>query len=89
MHDQERNKDIIVSECLEEVKNYFEKNNEKHLYKHIIAIVEKPLIELVLKQTYGNQKKAAKLLGINRNTLHSRIKKLGIDVSRFKQYYSF
>ncbi|MBU0959440.1 MAG: helix-turn-helix domain-containing protein, partial [Nanoarchaeota archaeon] len=41
-----------------------------------IAVIEKPLIENILYRTEGNQLKAAKILGINRNTLHTKIKKL-------------
>ena len=50
----------------------------------MLESVERPLIEKVLERTYGNQIKAAKLLGINRNTLHSKIKKFNIDVERFR-----
>ncbi|MDO8281763.1 MAG: helix-turn-helix domain-containing protein [Thermodesulfovibrionia bacterium] len=49
-----------------------------NLYNMVIPEVEKSLIMMVLKETRGNQFKAAKLLGINRNTLRSKIKKLGI-----------
>ncbi len=55
----------------------FEKFN---LYDMVIPEVEKSLILMVMKETKGNQIKAAKLLGINRNTLRSKIKKLGIKV---------
>jgi two-component system nitrogen regulation response regulator GlnG len=48
------------------------------LHDHFVACVERPLLELVLRRTGGNQVKAAKLLGINRNTLRKRIKELGI-----------
>ena len=51
------------------------------LYDAIIRRVEKPLIELVLEKTKGNQIRAAKMLGINRNTLHKKIKDLKIVVS--------
>ncbi|GBD96330.1 MAG TPA: hypothetical protein ENG83_10175 [Nitrospirae bacterium] len=53
---------------------------EFDLYDMVIPEVEKSLILMVMKETGGNQIKAAKLLGINRNTLRSKIKKLGIKV---------
>jgi len=51
-----------------------------NLYGAVIPEVEKALILMVMKETKGNQTKAAKLLGINRNTLRDRIKKLKINV---------
>lgn len=54
------------------------------LYKSIIQAIEKPLIEHTLERTEGNQLKAARILGINRNTMRSKIKKLGIDPKRWK-----
>ena len=52
------------------------------LYHRIIQQVEVPLINATLAVTGGNQIKAANLLGINRNTLRSRIKELGLSVVR-------
>jgi DNA-binding NtrC family response regulator len=49
-----------------------------NLYDMVIPEVEKSLIMMVMKETRGNQIKAAQLLGINRNTLRSKIEKLGI-----------
>lgn len=43
------------------------------LYGVVMEQVEKPLIELALKQFNGNQVKTAKMLGINRNTLKKKI----------------
>ena len=57
--------------------NRFEKFN---LYEMVIPEVEKSLIMMVLKETNGNQIKASRILGINRNTLRSKITKLGIKV---------
>jgi len=45
-----------------------------HLYETIIAEVDKALLGIVLKETGGNQVKAAKALGINRNTLNKKMK---------------
>jgi DNA-binding protein Fis len=54
------------------------------LYKAILDAVEKPMIEHILAQTEGNQLKAARILGINRNTMRTKIKKLSIDTNRWK-----
>jgi Fis family transcriptional regulator len=43
------------------------------LYDLIIEQVERPLIELSLRQFNGNQVKTAQMLGINRNTLKKKI----------------
>ncbi|MBX9730768.1 MAG: nitrogen regulation protein NR(I) [Sphingomonas sp.] len=50
------------------------------LYDRIIGEVERPLIEAVLARHGGNQLRAARALGINRNTLRKRLDTLGIDV---------
>ncbi len=52
------------------------------LYERIIREVEKPLLTAALTATRGNQIRAAELLGLNRNTLRSRIKLLDIQVFR-------
>jgi two-component system nitrogen regulation response regulator GlnG len=52
------------------------------LYGRVLAEVERPLIQLCLVATGGNQVKAAKLLGVNRNTLRKKIRDLGIEVVR-------
>ena len=83
---QTEDKKLLLEQAIEELENFFISSNESQLYKFILAQVEKPLIENVLDKTEGNQLKAAKILGINRNTLHSKIKKLGIEVKRWKKY---
>lgn len=52
------------------------------LHRIIIEQVEKPLIELSLRQYNGNQVKAAKLLGINRNTLKKKIDAYRIEIKK-------
>lgn len=52
------------------------------LYQRIQERVERPLIEIVLERTQGNQIRAAALLGINRNTLRKKITELEIDLPK-------
>jgi two-component system nitrogen regulation response regulator GlnG len=49
------------------------------LYDRIIGEVERPLIEAMLARHGQNQLRAARALGINRNTLRKRLDTLGID----------
>jgi two-component system nitrogen regulation response regulator GlnG len=49
------------------------------LYDHIIGEVERPLIEAMLARHGHNQLRAARALGINRNTLRKRLDTLGIE----------
>jgi two-component system nitrogen regulation response regulator GlnG len=52
------------------------------LYDRIIRQVEAPMLTAALSATRGNQIRAAELLGLNRNTLRSRIRDLDIQVIR-------
>ncbi|GAB5046039.1 AAA-type ATPase lid domain-containing protein [Thermodesulfovibrio sp. TK110] len=45
-----------------------------NLYETVIQEVEKALLILAINETGGNQVKAAKILGINRNTLNKKLK---------------
>lgn len=49
------------------------------LHDTVMSEVEKALLELALRETSGNQIKTAKLLGINRTTLRTKIKAYKIE----------
>ena len=48
------------------------------VYRAVMTRVELPLLRHVLELAGGNQLKAARLLGINRNTLRKRLRQLGL-----------
>ena len=50
----------------------------QNLHAMVVAEVEKPLLEVVLKRTDGNQLRAARILGINRNTLRKKLDLYGL-----------
>ena len=66
------------------LKKYFKDFDEysriNNLHSNFISKIEKPLIECTLNLFRGNQLKASKFLGFNRNTLRSKISLYGIEV---------
>ncbi|MBF0336407.1 MAG: sigma-54-dependent Fis family transcriptional regulator [Nitrospirae bacterium] len=62
--------------------------NDGNLYNTIIAEVEKSLISIVLAETNGNQLKASRALGINRNTLRAKLKQYQISISDTKKEHN-
>jgi Fis family transcriptional regulator len=51
----------------------------ENLYQMLLAEIEPPLIEEILKRTGGNQSKAASMLGITRNTLRTKMQRYSIN----------
>ncbi|PNK59978.1 helix-turn-helix domain-containing protein [Psychrobacter sp. FDAARGOS_221] len=63
------------------VEQYFielEGQTPTNLYQTILQEVEKPLLEVVLAQTDGNQSKTALILGLNRGTLRKKMQLYGL-----------
>ncbi len=54
-----------------------------NLHEEAVAEVERPLFQFVLDKMDGNKSKAADALGINRNTLHAKLKKY--EMAEFDQ----
>lgn len=52
------------------------------LYEMVLHQMERPLIQIILDKTRGNQLRAAEVLGINRNTLRKKIQLLGIKTAK-------
>lgn len=66
-----------IEECVRtSLEQYFRdlRGAEPHsLHDMVMQTVEKPLLEVVMRQAEGNQSKAAEWLGINRNTLRRKL----------------
>jgi two-component system, NtrC family, nitrogen regulation response regulator GlnG len=73
---------VSVKEFLEDKLNGFLREMKKlekaNLYDTVVTEVEKALFSIVLNETEGNQVAAAKILGINRNTLSKKIREYKI-----------
>ena len=70
--------DELVSATLPSLVSEAAAVDAGRLYRSVMARVELPLLRHALELCSGNQLKAAKLLGINRNTLRKRLRLLGL-----------
>ena len=55
-----------------------------NIYQMLLAEIEPPLIEEILKCTGGNQSRAAAMLGITRNTLRTKMQRYSITAQTSK-----
>lgn len=81
----ERDRPITLRQSVQAaIRNYLEDMGQSQpecLYQTLLAEVEPPLIEEVLRFTRGNQSKTARILGITRNTLRTKLNRYDIVVS--------
>ena len=75
---------VTLKEKLLELEDALFEEKKGVLYRSLMDALEKPLIEHVLQRTEGNQLKAARILGVNRNTIRAKIKKLDIHSDMFR-----
>ena len=66
-----------ITECIEtQLQSYLNDLKDtppSDIYQMVLAVVEKPVLELVMQHAKQNQSLAAQYLGINRNTLHKKL----------------
>ncbi len=82
-----RSHESSLAEIIENhLSEYFSKHSNglppAGLYERVLADIEPPLLRASLAATNGNQLKAADLLGINRNTLRSKLKERRVQFLR-------
>lgn len=68
-----------VRHSLETYLNDLQGQEPGGMYDMLLRVIEKPLLELVMQHTRGNQSKAAQWLGINRNTLRKLLLQHGCN----------
>ena len=76
---------VFLQEFLDQLFDTLENETEIQLFEKFISEVEKQLISKTLTYFSGNQIKSSKLLGINRNTLRSKIQKHKISTKYIKK----
>lgn len=80
VYQQQRGLSAMVEKFLED---FFEAHEgllpASGLHERVMSEVERPLLRMTLERTDGNQKKAAEVLGMNRNTLRKKLTQLKID----------
>ena len=59
--------------------------NNPRVHREALALLERPLLAHVLALTGGNQLRAARVLGLNRNTLRKRCRELSLPATRVRR----
>ena len=73
----------LKDEVRKALNRYFnqldQKNTPINVYQLVLNEVEPPLLRSVMQFSNNNQSKASKILGINRTTLRTKLKKYNIE----------
>lgn len=71
-----------LRDCVEEtMNNYFRHLDGQpvsDVYDMVLAEVEAPMLEVIMRYTRQNQTKASEILGLNRGTLRKKLKRYGL-----------
>tara|TARA_Y100001970_G_scaffold39803_1_gene49050 strand:- start:61 stop:327 length:267 start_codon:yes stop_codon:yes gene_type:complete len=73
----------LKDEVRKAMTRYFNQLDQKNtpigVYQLVLNEVEPPLLRSVMKFSNNNQSKASRILGINRTTLRTKLKKYNIE----------
>jgi Fis family transcriptional regulator len=70
--------DEAVTRSLEKYFRDLEGTQPASIYEMVLRAVERPMLEVVMRQASGNQLRASEMLGINRNTLRKKLQQHGL-----------
>ena len=75
--------ELLLRDCVQQaMRNYFTNLDGQpvsDIFDMVMTEVETPLLEEMMRYTNHNQSRTAKLLGINRGTLRSKLKRYGVE----------
>lgn len=79
------NVESIIERRLEEIVTILssEAPCKSAVYEDVLSMVERILIRIALKRSNNVKTAAAQFLGINRNTLHSKMHKLHVEDEKY------
>ena len=72
----------VLAETVPQMVDRLAKAKPGRIYRQALELLERPLLGHVLAMTGGNQLRAARLLGLNRNTLRKRCRELKLALPR-------
>jgi Fis family transcriptional regulator len=67
-----------VSKAVDEYMHEMRGHTVRNLHELVVGEVEAALLRTVMQHTHGNQLRAAEVLGINRGTLRSKLRRYNI-----------
>ena len=71
-----------LAETVPQLVERLSKAKPGRIYRQALELLERPLLGHVLAMTGGNQLRAARVLGLNRNTLRKRCRELKLALPR-------
>ena len=70
--------DEAVTRSLERYFRDLDGTSPCAIYEMVMRAVERPMLEVVMRQAQGNQLRASEMLGINRSTLRKKLQNHGM-----------
>ena len=71
-----------VADAVPSIVHQLMATGSRRVHRDTMTLLERPLIVHVLAMTGGNQLRAARVLGLNRNTLRKRCRELQLSLPR-------
>ncbi|MFZ1386460.1 MAG: helix-turn-helix domain-containing protein [Thiolinea sp.] len=64
-----------VTRTLQDYLDALGDHEASNIYRLVVDEVERPMLEVMMRYTHGNQSRAAQCMGINRATLRTKLKR--------------